>query len=903
MNPLTTQNQPYAGLSPSIGAQSHTLYFTPLSELQKALRTDTSNVVVVTFIGKCSHSKTLLANLTIDQSAFVIREEDWVAEQLVMPQLEAYYDRQHATIYINLLSLFEDSMFLSVCQNLEKAIESAKTSQDFDVEMWLQLQELAEVKLLLHAFLLSHIVFLVQETAEMDVQWLDLLKNTAYLHSMLSSNADKVKFPSPSFKRLFEGPKPTLSLVCDITSTLTSRAFKLESETTAYVQETQKSLELQVKHLLRRPQFDCLFQLALPQHASVVFLGHSPMETVFGMANATEGTPISDASRGVRSLRKWLVSKARALHGTAHFLPAFVSATNTQVEGDTKKRKLKGASKTLMDGYLLPTSHEWFELSHDLLAWLSIEPLIVSGGVDANFLFSEECCRYALECARSTYFSGLPNIYGSPYHEKRLELALRVFSSLARGPVAFSVQSRLIAECTTYWNNGHRKCDAVSVTNRPCIHSYHLTKDSHSESAAEKLASRMTAELAASAPSYSPSIQATVSSSLGTPQPIVSPPNTKLTNASNLPSNPSHPAPIPDSAPTMPHSSGFKALHRCNCGKNQSTRLDPFDLKHANTDFFSNPECCRYLPSLVESHLSKLRSRDAENGPLDNDDATDYMSVLSIPPSLRQANLGWEATVMGQVRKMIRVHSENGPSTLDSPVDPQAVASERVRLADQAGFVDGYSNLLPWKVKFLGSFPISPSPSSSMRESLPATSSNGNEGLASGTLAYLGLEYECHAGHRFFASPQVLAALGLTNPDLILPIDIQHLLESSYIPIYTLCVCGKKTAQLQRLYIATPLDDSIRITFNPTIEVLGKAHHETDLYPLDAENDHGASLPRVHLESGITDHLILPPDQLVCIRLPYIYSYRNKPLLQEKLSSNAECRFFLEPHSFGLVTS
>lgn len=73
MNFGSTQIHQYAGLEASFDSKSHLLYFAPLEELQKAARTDTANVVVVAFIGRSSRAKSLLSNLMIDQSIFLVR--------------------------------------------------------------------------------------------------------------------------------------------------------------------------------------------------------------------------------------------------------------------------------------------------------------------------------------------------------------------------------------------------------------------------------------------------------------------------------------------------------------------------------------------------------------------------------------------------------------------------------------------------------------------------------------------------------------------------------------------------------------------------------------------------------------------------------------------------------------
>lgn len=851
-----------------------------------------------------------------------------------MSGVEAYYDRQHATIYLNLMSLFEDSMFLNLCQTLSNALNtSSKAESSVDIDAWLHSQENIELKLLLHAFLLSNLVFLVQDGPQFDLKWLDLLKNTAMLKSLLSTQAEKTSIESPLFKRLLEGPTPSLSVIFEITSAANACNFQNLAQREAFAIELQKVQEIQVKHLLKRPQFNNLFQISSGQCLHAVCLGDSPMEAIEKMVTVDESpSETSNVSCGVHTLRKWLVSKIRVLHGTAHAVEGFVPKPSSQPEGDGRRKKSKALSKTFSEGWSLATSQEWFGLSHKVLQWLcsdsGVDTTFDRAALDPDQIFSEECCRHALSGARGTYFSGLPNTYGSSYHQKRLQLALRVFLSLARGPQTETAKSHFIAECTSYWNAGHRKCDAVSVTNRPCIHTYHLTKDPHSES--EKVSSgplKLTAELAAVAPSYSPSSKTTYSFEVSQKNATSSSTSTgskSVTGAANRitvsDSTDVPPVPIAPSVLIMPHSSDFKSMHRCNCGKNQMVRLDPFDLVSANTTFFSNPECCRYLPSLLESQLSKIRAQEKESYERlkqvkKNQANFEDVELLAMPHSLRLVNFPWEATVMGSVSECVKfetmTRSMNTASTSPAPFSSPSssntsspiskhVTSHEATINGQMGFIEGYSTLLPWLLE-------TQAISSSSTTSTIAASQNTS------LFSYIGLEYECSAGHRWFATPQVLSSFGITptassssSDSLLSLLDMQSILDRERIPIYTTCTCAKKTAQLQRIYVVTPKDPSVRLTFNLLVEVVGKKN--MDAYTIiqqekSLEDEESKEIPKLRLDSGIQDHLVLPQDTLVCIRLPYIYSYNDKPLLQGKMMSNAQCRFFLEPGSFGLINT
>lgn len=74
MASVSTGLRPYAELEASSNHPSqHQLYFVPLDELHRAVRSDSTHVVVVAFIGRTAHSKSLLANFLVDQPVFLVR--------------------------------------------------------------------------------------------------------------------------------------------------------------------------------------------------------------------------------------------------------------------------------------------------------------------------------------------------------------------------------------------------------------------------------------------------------------------------------------------------------------------------------------------------------------------------------------------------------------------------------------------------------------------------------------------------------------------------------------------------------------------------------------------------------------------------------------------------------------
>lgn len=866
-----------------------------------------------------------------------------------MSGLEAYYDRHYSTIYLNVTSLFDGPMFLNMCQHLESTDFGAPNNGGkVDIESILRLHESAEMKLLLHAFLLSNLIFLVQDQLQIDMQTLEVLKNVANIKSILASRLEKNEPNFETLHRLLTSPPPTISVVFDAASSLSTLSSNNPPDIDSMLAETQKILENQVRGLLRRPQYENLFTTPSSQFLHVVSLGYAPMDFTMRMlvaetrenknfqqpgskrlqstSSATPNATFQEhfSAKSVQDLRKWLVAKTHAIHASAH-RSGDAGPNSSQVDSShlhsphskktgaqTKKGGAQNAhknrSKTFSEGWSLATSQEWFGLSHIILQYLTLQNGVSSSlfddALDADEIFSNESCAHALQSARGTYFAGLPNTYGSIYHQKRIQLALRVFSSLARGPLTEKLKSKFVAECTAYWNLDHRKCDAVSMTNRPCVHNFHMTREELAEANSSALGLKMTAALAASAPSYSPSSSSSTQKGENSS-------HAKRRAKMDAKAKNEVPPPSPSTASTVPtkvvvlaHSSEHSSLHRCNCGKNQTTRQDPFTLEAANTTFFSNPECCRYLPSLLEGHLRKMRSGDSSSAqPTEKEDVED-LGLLAMPHSYRVVNFDWEATVMGSTSESLSYNhfeAQKSGEKLSTAPTP----STKIYLSNQSGFEDGMDALLPWSINPNGSMGFTAgmkdtnfSPTSSLPHSTASSESISSTSKQQ-LLAHIGLEYECPLGHRWFAGAETFSSLGLlpSSSAASQTIDIQSVLETSFLPIYLVCSCGKQTAQLQRIYFATPRDPTVRVTFNLLVHVLGKSIGD---HSIDA---HDGATPKFPLDSGIPDHLVLPPDHLVCIRLPYIYTLNSKPLLQGSMTDNDQCRFFLEPRSFGLVTS
>ena len=126
--------------------------------------------------------------------------------------------------------------------------------------------------------------------------------------------------------------------------------------------------------------------------------------------------------------------------------------------------------------------------------------------------------------------------------------------------------------------------------------------------------------------------------------------------------------------------------------------------------------------------------------------------------------------------------------------------------------------------------------------------------------AYIGNEYECPRGHRFFCSA----------PDKMVKVSASgHIREnatklvSGNMPLYFPCPCRSSKplhlAQITRTYVVTP-DSSVTITLNPKVQP-----GEREVTPI--------------FFTGLREGITLPASSYCVLRYPYVYVDYNGPIL------------------------
>ncbi|CAG8588764.1 10963_t:CDS:10 [Dentiscutata erythropus] len=350
------------------------------------------------------------------------------------------------------------------------------------------------------------------------------------------------------------------------------------------------------------------------------------------------------------------------------------------------------------------------------------------------------------------------------------------------------------------------------------------------------------------------------------------------------------------------HRSAFQALHACNCGRSCREREDPFDLVDANVTFFQFPNCCNsegynYLVLPIEHQISTSMwslmqigsgSTYRSNSGLDKLEGfitnANFLLPLEIPLI---ANLtkkvqdeltrvkethGWTIDVVGNdinkvkksrmkedklinpSRKGFKQKGKNGDDTKNDcgstwPIlgsennqqwtIPSAfylnefiqlirdVQKNPIQLDETQSVI---SNVQCFKTGDINKEKRNrcESKNSQKKESekivppfvtvTPVTKdiTKGEHALLKG---YLGVEYECPLGHRFMScGGGQVCKLGHAGHIK----ETAHNILEQDLPIYILCPCSSSTntltiAQLQRIIIVTP-DSSVMMVLNPIIK-------------------------------------------------------------------------------------
>ncbi|KAK9882480.1 hypothetical protein WA026_021821 [Henosepilachna vigintioctopunctata] len=425
-----------------------------------------------------------------------------------------------------------------------------------------------------------------------------------------------------------------------------------------------------------------------------------------------------------------------------------------------KEARVRGFNDPVMPRHVSYTPNP-FEIPV-LKIWIDVATIMydrlinkkLSTHLDTDTKFSGQRCLKVLPLALAQYQEGLPTHYGKAEHEARLAMALNLFRTQARGSLFSKYSKQLKKDCLAHWENGRQQCEVASLTGNPC----------------------------------------------------------KLPKHEN----------------DQDHISGIIYKAACDCGRKIGSREDPYNPKQANFSYYQqlSKDCQCSKLERIEFPFFEPSIKEFKEANL-SDTIEEPLSVLSdqsgsSSPKIERANLVKQASTTEYLPGMLTLSSPSGLLPAYSSwslvcIGLSSLYSHNLGLSEthHPGFLSSSNYLLPWDVTVYSKAKTNNWPQ------LSKSSGRGRRGRSSGSLpqftvkVFIGLEYECPAGHRFMlaAPDKVLKA----SPGSIVK-DTGHKIAESDMPLYFSCACRVgKIAQLLRIHVVTP-KAPVHCTLEPKVQ-------------------------------------------------------------------------------------
>ncbi|KAK3784339.1 hypothetical protein RRG08_017913 [Elysia crispata] len=508
--------------------------------------------------------------------------------------------------------------------------------------------------------------------------------------------------------------------------------------------------------------------------------------------------------------------------------------------------------------------------------------------LDISTRFSENRCNKVLPLAESAYQQDLPQYYITSYHESRLNKAKRVFSQYARGPGYDKYMRELESSCTRYWKSGRQQCEALSLTGNLCTNKVHLLPGEEPDGPDDL---RVVAE-------HCSLVKTKAACNCGRMQSDKDDPfHFKSANYDFYQdlelvccSKQEHIA-LPVFTPSTPDP---KAVSVPPISPRRQAREE--EMKEQGKESAKDSEKSDVFGTLSELSLAlslgqnALQAEDFEPKTSPGDNIKDGQREATesgegkqqrSSPQLDQGKMKSKPKRQVSTTEYLAymVHSRSPPGLLPKfssfsvcRLGPSSLYSHTMGL-ELPGFLPGSNFLLPWdiSIKSEQAWPsVAETFASGKKRQQRKISKAGPEpgDTATTVRVYLGMEYECPRGHRFFCS----------GPDKIIKVSSNSIVKDNAsrlvhmdMPLYTSCHCKQPKgclAQMMRVFVCTPRDipgvPSLRVLVNPLVQ----PGPPTPSHSATAGSSF-SGCPQFH--PGLEAPLELPADSVWVIRLPSIY--------------------------------
>ncbi|GFS04651.1 protein smg8-like [Elysia marginata] len=513
--------------------------------------------------------------------------------------------------------------------------------------------------------------------------------------------------------------------------------------------------------------------------------------------------------------------------------------------------------------------------------------------LDISTRFSENRCNKVLPLAETAYQQDLPQYYITSYHESRLNKAKHVFSQYARGPGYDKYMRELELSCTKFWKSGRQQCEALSLTGNLCTNKVHRLPGEEPDGP-DDLREEM---------KHCSMVKTKAACNCGRMQSDKEDPFdfksanydfyqdlgliccSKLEHIPLPVFTPSTPEPKAASVPSvsLTPQDGQEAE---SAGQQKASSMKEPD----KPDVFGTLSELSLALSLGQSTLQaddlepKLSPSGSNKG--SQREAIDVANEKQLEPSLELKQGEVKNKPIRQVSTSeylaYMIHSRSPPGLLPKfssfsvcRLGPNSLYSHMMGL-ELPGFLPGSNFLLPWDilVKSEQAWPsVAETFTSGKKRQQRKISKGGPEpgDTATTVRVYLGMEYECPRGHRFFCS----------GPDKIIKVSSNSIVKDNAsrlvhmdMPLYTSCHCKQPKgclAQMMRVYVCTPRDissvPSLRVLVNPLVQPAPPNPSHPAGTAVSSSSSPGC--PQFH--PGLDAPLELPADGIWVIRLPSIY--------------------------------
>ncbi|XP_043288529.1 protein SMG8 isoform X2 [Venturia canescens] len=498
-------------------------------------------VVVVSVIGKSQYrAKGCKAEMLSTVLLAGLLDNPMVNEETLC-DIEGYHDVQERTVYLHLRGLLDTHTLVNQYQSFVENREC----KDF-LSVWAHMRD-KYARALLVLFHISHLIIVTFPTHTFDYSYVHLFRALDIVRQNFFETSLQLTFALRSIPGLPKGwetnGRPCSPRVLFYFETCPS-VFR-DPESGASIKKLEHSLEDQIYQVLRKNRIvtnissNSLFAIPANQEFVYVHTGSTESRDLLGYMT-----------------RNLIKSCTAASSGTNTKTNENLQLTFNTFESETETRSFRtflqqhinlAFSKGFDDNvgrhnvhshFDIPTLGLFFEVANKVFDFFMLNPdnkplATLHGLLDTDVKFSKSRCSKVLPRALQTYQDSLPQHYGRTYHETKLAHAMAVFEMHARGPLFEEFSEKLQIECDKHWRAGRQMCEVLSLTGNPCTNPIHKGGSEGAGGGEHTEARGIESEL-----------------------------------------------------PVMEHCSGVRYVCACNCGRCQGPREDPFNLRHANYDYF-----------------------------------------------------------------------------------------------------------------------------------------------------------------------------------------------------------------------------------------------------------------------------------------------------------------------------